>query len=85
MSAHHDRFLNNKLRVRPTNHIAKGIKFTDNRSVYAALTVIPVLLDTINFNTTFRQRIIDLHATYGIGMLQDLGFPYNWPTGAIGW
>lgn len=85
MSAHHDRFLNNKLRVRPTNHIAKGIKFTDNGSVYAALTVIHLLLDTINFNTTFRQRIIDLQATYGIGMLQELGFPHNWPTGAIGW
>ena len=77
MSAHHDRFLHNKLRVSPTNHIAKNIKFTDNKSVYAALTVIHVLLEAIGFNSTFRQRILDLESNYGVGMLQELGFPQN--------
>ena len=85
MAAHHDRFLNNKLRVSPQNYKAKDIKFSDNKSVYAAFTMIHVLLESINFNTSFRQRVINLQANYGMGMLQILGFPKNWPTGAKGW
>ena len=85
MAAHHDRFLHNKLRVSPVNHTAKNIKFTDNRSVYAALTVIHLLLDAIGFNATFKQRIINLEVIYGMEMLQELGFPKNWPSGAVGW
>lgn len=85
MSAHHDRFLCNKLRVSPANYTAKKIKFTDNRSVYSALTMIHVLLDAINFNSTFKQRIINLETTYGTCMLQELGFPKHWPSGSSGW
>jgi abortive infection bacteriophage resistance protein len=85
MSAHHDRFLNTRLRVGPTNHITRQIRFSDNKSVYAGLTVIHVMLDAIGFNTTFRQRIINLEATYGTAMLQELGFPRDWPTNVHGW
>ncbi|MGZ3237098.1 MAG: Abi family protein [Burkholderiaceae bacterium] len=85
MSAHHDRFIHNKLRVSPANHTSKNIKFSDNRSIYAALTVMHVLLDAIGFNNTFKQRILSLQNTYGVGMLQELGFPKNWPAGAPGW
>ena len=85
MAAHHDRFLNSKLGVGPTNHTSKKIRFTDNKSVYAAMTVTHVMLDAIGFNTTFRQRLIALQATYGMGMMQELGFPNNWPASAVGW
>lgn len=85
MAAHHDRFLGQKLRVAPTNLRAKHINFVDNKSVYAALTVIHVLLVSIGFNSTFRQRLIDLEVKYGMGLMQELGFPNNWPNGAAGW
>jgi abortive infection bacteriophage resistance protein len=85
MAAHHDRFLGQKLGVGPTNLKAKSIKFSDNKSVYAALTVVHVLLDSIGFNTTLRQRLVDLKAKYGMGLMQELGFPNNWPTAAVGW
>lgn len=85
MAAHHDRFLGQKLAVSPTNFKAKSIIFSDNKSVYAALTVIHVLLDAIGFNKTFRQRLVDLQAQYGMGLMQELGFPNNWPTGVVGW
>lgn len=85
MAAHHDRFLNNKLGVAPTNHTVKNIKFIDNKSIFAALTVTHVLLDSIGFNSTFRQRLIGLKAQYGMGMFQELGFPNNWPEDVQGW
>ncbi|WP_166897572.1 Abi family protein [Massilia sp. CCM 8734] len=84
-AAHHDRILHRKLGVAPANHKARGIKFNDNKSAYAALTVAHVLLDAIGFNTTFRQRLIDLQARYDMGMMQELGFPVNWPKHAAGW
>ena len=52
-AAHHDRILHRKLGVGPANHKARSIKFKDNKSAYAALTVAHVLLDAIGFNTTF--------------------------------
>ncbi|HEU4372563.1 MAG TPA: Abi family protein [Telluria sp.] len=85
MAAHHDRFLHHKLGVAPTNHKAGKIKFADNKSVYSALTVAHVLLDAIGFNTTFRQRLIDLREKYGMGMMQELGFPNKWPENSEGW
>ncbi|RZI43609.1 Abi family protein [Herbaspirillum sp. HC18] len=85
MAAHHDRFLKRKLGVAPSNHKTIGLKFVDNQSVYAALTVIHVLLDAIGFNSVLRQRLIDLQKTYGASLMQELGFPNNWPTAAKGW
>lgn len=85
MAAHHDRFLHHKLGVGPTNYRAGNIKFADNKSVYSALTVAHVLLDSIGFNTTFRQRLIDLQTKYGMGMMQELGFPNKWPVNSSGW
>ena len=85
MAAHHDRFLHNKLRVSPANHNLKKIKFSDNKSVYAALTVIHVLLESIGFHHAFRERIIGLQNKYGEAMMQELGFPKWWPNKANGW
>lgn len=85
MAAHHDRFLGQKLGVGPMNLKAKGIRFADNKSVYATLTVIHILLEAIGFNTTFRRHMAELKQRYGLGLMRDLGFPDNWPAGAAGW
>ena len=85
MAAHHDRFLHNKLGVSPQHYKAKNIKFNDNRSVYAALTMIQVLLESIQYSETFKVRIVELKARYGMGMLQIMGFPDHWPADAAGW
>lgn len=85
MAAHHERFLGQKLGVGPSNLKNRGLKFADNKSVYATLTVVHTLLDAIRFNTVFRQRLLDLKQRYGMGLMQELGFPDNWPANAIGW
>lgn len=84
MAAHHNRFLNTKLGVSPTNCKAKQLVFADNKNVYSSLTVIHVLLDAIGFNSKYRSRLVDLETQYGLAMLQELGFPQNWQT-APGW
>lgn len=85
MAAHHDQFVGKKLNVGPTNHIAKAIVFTNNKSVYSALTVMHVLLDSIGFNSTFRQCLQDLQVKYDMGLMQELGFPKDWPLNSPGW
>lgn len=85
MAAHHDRFLRRKLGVAPRNHKALDLKFIDNQSVYAALTVIHVLLQAIGFAPVFRQRLDELQQAYGVGLMQELGFPRQWPSGVKGW
>lgn len=85
MAAHHDRFLKRKLSVAPRNHKALELKFSDNQSVYAGLTVIHVLLEAIGFASALRARLLALQNTYGAGLMQELGFPHNWPIGAKGW
>lgn len=85
MAAHHNQFLGQKLGVGPMNLKAKGIRFTDNKSVYSGLTVVHLLRDSMGFNTTFRQSLIDLKQRYGWELMRELGFPDNWPARAVGW
>lgn len=85
MAAHHDRFIGRKLGVGPKDYKKRALHFADNKSVYAALTAAHVLLAAIGFNSLFRTRLVQLHTSYGAGMTQELGFPNNWPIGAIGW
>lgn len=84
MAAHHDRFLNNKLRVSPVNFKSK-IKFTDNRSVYSSLTLMHMLLEAAGFGPAFKITVEEMQAKYGPGFMQELGFPNGWPAGANGW
>lgn len=84
MAAHHDRFIQNKLGVSPVNYKQKSIKFNDNKSVYSALTMIHVLLESIKFNGTFKQRIAAIETKYGAGLFQIMGFPSKWQS-SIGW
>lgn len=85
MAAHHDRFLGCKLGVSPTNFKQKNIRFADNKSVYAALTMIHVLLEAIGFNGAFKQRLVDIEVKYGSGLFRTLGFPHDWKTSSAGW
>lgn len=78
MAAHHDRFVHTKLGVSPVNYKEKKIKFSDNKSVYAALTMIHILLSSIGFNGHFKQRLIDLENRYGSALFKVMGFPANW-------
>ncbi|ATB58020.1 MULTISPECIES: Abi family protein [Xanthomonas] len=84
MAAHHDRFLNNKLRVSPVN-FKKKIKFADNKSVYSTLTLIHILLDASGFGPPFKKTVQNMQIRYGSGFMQELGFPNGWPAGANGW
>ena len=84
MAAHHDRFVQNKLGVSPTNYKQKAIKFRDNKSVFSALTMINILLESIKFNGSFKQRLADIETRYGSALFQIMGFPNNWQSSA-GW
>lgn len=85
MAAHHDRFIDVKIGVSPTNLKLKGIKFTDNKTVYASLTVIHVLLSSIGFNGSFKERLISMEERYGAAHFQGMGFPEHWKTEVKGW
>ncbi|MFJ4256593.1 Abi family protein [Pseudomonas monteilii] len=85
MAAHHDRFIDVKIGVSPTNLKIKNIKFSDNKTVYASLTVIHVLLSSINFNGTFKARLSSIEERYGKAHFQRMGFPEQWKTEANGW
>jgi abortive infection bacteriophage resistance protein len=85
LSAHHDRLLHTKLRVGPSNHKSKKIKFPDNKSIFAGLTVLQVLLASIGFDAAYKQQMLKLQADYGMGLLQELGFPRSWPHSGMGW
>lgn len=85
MAAHHDRFIDVKIGVSPTNLKRKNIKFTDNKTVYASLTVVHVLLRSIGFNGSFKNRLASMEDRYGASHFQRLGFPEHWKTEAEGW
>ena len=85
MAAHHDRFIDVKIGVSPTNLKLKDIKFIDNKTVYASLTVIHVLLSSIGFNGTFKSRLASMEERYGAAHFQRMGFPEYWKTDAKGW
>ena len=85
MAAHHDRFLENRLGVAPKNYEFGKITFSDNKSVYAALTMIHVLLKSTWRNGGLKERMANLESTYGSDLFSRLGYPKNWITSAAGW
>jgi abortive infection bacteriophage resistance protein len=84
MAAHHDRFIDVKIGVSPANLKHANIKFADNKTVYASLTVIHVLLTTIGFNGAFKARLESMEQAYGAAHFQRMGFPAQWRT-SKGW
>lgn len=85
MAAHHDRFIDVRIGVSPTNLKLKQIRFADNKTVYASLTVIHVLLNAIAFNGDFKARLESMEGRYGAAHFQRMGFPEHWKTDAQGW
>ncbi|MBV4494130.1 Abi family protein [Pseudomonas sp. SWRI12] len=85
MAAHHDRFIDVKIGVSPTNLKLKNIKFANNKTVYASLTVIHILLNAIEFNGTFKKRLVSMEERYGAAHFQRMGFPERWKTEEKGW
>lgn len=85
MAAHHDRFLDIKIGVSPTNLKLKGITFPDNKTVYASLTVIHVLLTSIGFQGGLKARLLAIEEKYGAEHFQHMGFVKNWNTEGKGW
>lgn len=85
MAAHHARFLDVKTGVSPTNLKLKAIKFSDNSTVFASLTVIHILLEAIGFSEEFKMRLERMEDKYGIEHFQLMGFPEKWKTDSKGW
>jgi abortive infection bacteriophage resistance protein len=85
MAAHHDRILENRLGVGPKNYEFGKISFSDNKSVYAALTMTHVLLKSIWRNGGLNERMTNLENTYGSDLFCKLGFPKNWRISSAGW
>jgi len=85
MAAHHDRFINVRIGVSPTNLKLKRIKFVDNKSVYASLTVMHVLLSAIGFDEPFKARLAALEVRYGSFNFQRMGFTDGWQVNETGW
>lgn len=85
MAAHHDRFLDNKLGVGPKNYTLGKIHFSDNKSPYAALTMIHVLLESVWRNGGLKKSMVNLEDTYGSVLFNRMGFPGDWRTSAFGW
>lgn len=85
MAAHHDRFIDVRIGVSPTNLKLKQIKFADIKTVYASLTVIHVLLNATAFNGDFKARLESMEERYGAAHFQRMGFPEHWKTDARGW
>ena len=85
MAAHHDRFLDTKLGVSPQNYKARNIRFSDNKTVYSALTMMHILLESMHSGSAFKSKIIDFKERHGSEIMQLLRFPKDWPTGEAGW
>ena len=81
--AHHSRLWNKILGIRPTvprrtHNPFVQIPASTNRKVYFILCVITYLLDIINPNNTFRDKLQDLFIEYPNIDVSAMGFPQNW-------
>jgi len=78
IAAHHGQFLRVKLGVSPANYKAAGIKFQDQKSFYAAATVIQHLLVQTALPQRWKSDLQDLFGKYPQVSPDDLGFPADW-------
>jgi abortive infection bacteriophage resistance protein len=85
MAAHHDRFLGARIGVAPTNLKQRRIIFSDSKAPYASLTMINILLKSIDFGDSFKSRLMAIESTYGVEQFKLLGFPDDWHISGSGW
>ena len=81
--AHHSRLWNKILGIRPivprrTTYPFVSIPNSSNNKVYYVLCMITYLLDIINPNNTFREKLRDLFVEYPNIDVAAMGFPRNW-------
>lgn len=81
--AHHSRFWNKILGIRPTvprrtRNPFVQIPASTNRKAYFSLCIITYLLDIINPNNSFRDKLRDLFIEYPNIDVSAMGFPRNW-------
>ncbi len=84
VAAHHGQLLKVKLGVAPANYKNAGIKFSDQKSFYAAATVVHFLLHQTNLPHRWKSDIETIFIRYPSVSIADLGFPANWKT-TPGW
>jgi abortive infection bacteriophage resistance protein len=84
IAAHHGQLLKVKLGVSPSNYKTGGIKFNDQKSFFAAATVIHYLLNQTGLPHRWKSDLDEIFNKYPSVDIADLGFPKNWKTSA-GW
>ena len=83
--AHHERLWNSKLRIQPlfprrTMNTWLIATTASNNRVYYVLSMIIYLLNAINPNHTFKQKLENLFTKYSNIDRAAMGFPANWRT-----
>lgn len=84
IAAHHGQFLRVKLGVSPANYKAAGITFGDQKSFFAAATVIHYMLMQTSLPQRWKNDLQGIFARYPSVDPEELGFPANWDT-STGW
>ena len=83
MCAHHARLWNRQVGIKPlfprhTHNIWIDTNGVSNRRLYYVLSMIVYLLNTVNPNHTFRQKLENLFRKYPNVDRAAMGFPSNW-------
>jgi abortive infection bacteriophage resistance protein len=84
MIAHHSRLLRTTLSVGPLSYKQQKINLNNQKTVFAAATVINVLLINSGVPIPLKNRLAALFAKYPRIDINELGFCANWSQGA-GW
>jgi len=73
-----------KLRVAPVNYKRAGLRFSDNKSFFAAATIISYLFNRIGLPQTWKEDLNALFVKYPNVEIAELGFPPKWHE-TVGW
>lgn len=84
IAAHHGQLLRVKLGVSPMNYKATSIRFGQQKSFFAAATVIQYLLGQTALPHSWKADLESIFAKYPLVPIADLGFTLHWKT-ATGW
>jgi abortive infection bacteriophage resistance protein len=84
IAAHHGQLLRVKLGVSPMNYKAKHIQFSQQKSFFAAATVIQYLLNQTALTHSWKSDLQNIFNKHDLVPISDLGFLPNWQK-AVGW
>ncbi|MBQ1764248.1 MAG: Abi family protein [Aquincola sp.] len=80
VAAHHGQLLRVRLGVAPANYKSAGIKFADQKSFYAAATVVHFLLVQTGLPHRWKAELTAIFQRYPDVEPAELGFPAGWTT-----